>query len=188
MTVKHIYGLILLGTLVFVLGCGQQGNNTDKTDTNQKQDAPAQTQDATKLNIESNTTPEGVTHHFFKAFFSGDDKSAFALLTKKAQTVTKEKFSAQASDTIKWKVRKTTGDANLRQVYVEVEDLNEEGNASREELVFAVKKVDDTWGVSGFSTNGLSVDFEESKAQTTSTTTESNVQVGQVPTAAKPLK
>ncbi|MDO5566905.1 MAG: hypothetical protein Q4G59_09635 [Planctomycetia bacterium] len=188
MTGKYIYGLILLGTLTFVLGCGQQGKDADKAGTDQAQGALPQTQDATKLNIESNTTPEGVTHHFFKAFFSGDDKSAFALLTEKAQAVTKENFSAQASDTIKWKVRKTTGEGDLRQVYVEVEDLNEEGSASREELVFAVKKVENAWGVSGFSTNGLSVDFEESKAQTTSAPAENNVQVGQVPTAAQPLK
>lgn len=180
---------MVLVVLTSMSGCAKSGGEGGQTEAGSPQGVSSQTQQgAANLNIESKATPEGVTHHFFKAFFSGDDKSAFALLTKKAQAVTRDNFSAQASDTIKWKIRKATGEGDQRQIHVDVEDLNEEGNASREELVFAVKKIDNTWGVSGFSTNGLCVDFEESKTASVPASTENNVQVGQAPTGAKPLK
>lgn len=114
----------------------------------------------TSLNIESETTPEGVTQRFFAAFFSGQDEAAWSLLTAKAQEATRENFSAQASDTIEWKVMNKKLENGIAYVFVEVSDLNDEGDRAKEELIFALRNDDQRWGVAGFSAGELAVDFE----------------------------
>lgn len=114
------------------------------------------------LNVDDPNAPEGVVEAFFRSFFNGDDEAAFALLTSKAQEATREQFSAQASDTIKWKAtKKETLDDGRVCVYVDVEDYAETGEIQVEELTFFLSDADGAWRVAGFSVGELAINFEE---------------------------
>ncbi|MBR5244221.1 MAG: hypothetical protein IKW13_08300 [Thermoguttaceae bacterium] len=118
--------------------------------------------EAAPLNVEDAESPEGVVDAFFRSFFKGDDDGAFALLTSKAQEATREQFSAQASDTIKWKATKKVAlDDGRVCVYVDVEDYTETGEIQVEELTFVLSDADGAWRVAGFSVDELAINFEE---------------------------
>lgn len=212
-------GLIMtVGAALMMTGCGGQDAAAPKTDaapaaapataptgTDKAPATPAADQEKkdakapqVKLDINSPATPEGVTHRFFKAFFGGDDATAYSLLTQKAQVATKEKFAAMASDTIKWEVKGVEMNKEAAAVTVKVQDLNEEGKVTTEELVFALRHQEQNWRVAGFFTNGFAVNYEQTKpaaatataqpAQSTAANaTPAPVKVGQNPvTAATP--
>lgn len=155
-----------LGCCLALSGCGGASTDADATpDSN----VPAATENASDgdkeapaLNVENAESPEGVVDAFFRAFFKGDDDGAFALLTSKAQEATREQFSAQASDTIKWKATKKVAlDDGRVCVYVDVEDYTETGEIQVEELTFALSNADGAWRVAGFSVGDLAINFEE---------------------------
>lgn len=156
---QYTAGLALLASLFLFTGCGAEKEPSAPSESatpnaeEPKTDAPA-------LDVESETTPEGVTQHFFAAFFSGQDEAAWELLTVKAQDATRENFSAQASDTIEWKVKSKKIENGIAYVFVEVSDLNDEGERAKEELTFALRNDSKRWGVAGFSAGELAVDFE----------------------------
>ncbi len=161
--------LILLMAMAMTTAgcCGKK----DATSAPKEENAPAGTDqtavEAEELDVVSESTPEGVTNHFFDAFFSGMDEKAWNLLTPDAQEATRETFVAQASDTIKWNITRVKKDGENAYVYVNVSDLNEDGDVASEELIFALRKsAEDSgsanaWGVAGFSAGDLIVNFEE---------------------------
>ncbi|MBQ9129123.1 MAG: hypothetical protein IJY15_15375 [Thermoguttaceae bacterium] len=155
-----------LGFCFALSGCG--GSSTDG-DAAPNSNGPAVESEASKageetssLNVEDAESPEGVVDAFFRSFFRGDDEGAFALLTSKAQEATREQFSAQASDTIKWKATKKAAlDDGRVCVYVDVEDYTETGEIQVEELTFVLSDADGAWRVAGFSVGELAINFEE---------------------------
>ncbi|MBQ8363075.1 MAG: hypothetical protein IJX36_03985, partial [Thermoguttaceae bacterium] len=125
-------------------------------------DANGGAEETAPLNVEDAESPEGVVDAFFRSFFKGDDDGAFALLTSKAQEATREQFSAQASDTIKWKAtKKESLDDGRVCVYVDVEDYTETGEIQVEELTFILSDADGAWRVAGFNVGDLAIDFED---------------------------
>lgn len=155
-----------LGFCFALSGCG--GSSTDDAAPNSnvpaavESDASDAGEESAPLNVEDAESPEGVVDAFFRSFFKGDDDGAFALLTSKAQEATREQFSAQASDTIKWKATKKAAldDGRVR-VYVEVEDYTETGEIQVEELTFILSNADGAWRVAGFNVGDLAIDFED---------------------------
>ncbi len=154
-----------LGFCFALTGCG--GSATDG-DAATGSNVPAATEsdaaggETAPLNVEDSESPEGVVDAFFRSFFKGDDDGAFALLTSKAQEATREQFSAQASDTIKWKAtKKASLDDGRVCVYVDVEDYTETGEIQVEELTFVLSDADGAWRVAGFSVGELAINFEE---------------------------
>ena len=164
MSKRTILLSVALGFCFAFSGCG--GASTDDVAPNA--DAPAATdvdaagETPAPLNVEDAESPEGVVDAFFRSFFKGDDDSAFALLTSKAQEATREQFAAQASDTIKWKATKKAAlDDGRVCVYVDVEDYTETGDIQVEELAFVLSNADGAWRVAGFSVGDLAINFEE---------------------------
>lgn len=152
---------LLLAVSLMAAGCGQ------KSEPQQEGQAPAAEQSASNsLDIRSVETPEGVTNHFFGAFFSGKDTEAWSYLTPEAQKATQESFDAQASDTIRWDVTKVDRDDNSAYVFVNVSDLNDAGDVTSEELIFALRNQQNRWGVAGFSAGDMIVNFEEKVLET----------------------
>ncbi|MBQ7814408.1 MAG: hypothetical protein IJY15_04570 [Thermoguttaceae bacterium] len=158
---------VALGFCFALSGCG--GASTDG-DAAPNSNAPAAVESdasdvgegAAPLNVEDAESPEGVVDAFFRSFFKGDDDGAFALLTSKAQEATREQFSAQASDTIKWKAtKKESLDDGRVCVYVDVEDYTETGEIQVEELTFILSDADGAWRVAGFNVGDLAIDFED---------------------------
>lgn len=156
-----------LGFCLATSGCG--GSSTDgaaapnpSVPAAVESDGSDAGEESTSLNVEDAESPEGVVDAFFRAFFKGDDDGAFALLTSKAQEATREQFSAQASDTIKWKATKKGAlDDGRVCVCVDVEDYTETGEIQVEELTFTLSNADGAWRVAGFSVGDLAIDFED---------------------------
>ena len=159
---------VALGFCFAFSGCGGSSTDADAANAN----APAATdadanggaesETTAPLNVEDPESPEGVVDAFFRSFFKGDDDGAFALLTSRAQEATREQFSAQASDTIKWKATKKAAlDDGRVCVYVDVEDYTETGEIQVEELTFVLSDADGAWRVAGFSVDELTINFEE---------------------------
>jgi len=161
--------VLILVSVVGLAGCGSADKKRDsqapaaKPAAEQSTEKPA---DSAALDIKSDKTPEGVTDRFFAAFFSGQDQEAQNLLTSKAQEMTKENFSAQASDTVAWKITKKETAGQTAYVFVEVSDLNESGERSSEELIFALRQEESRWGIAGFNAGKLAVNFEETAVET----------------------
>jgi len=178
-----------LGFCFALSGCG--GSSTDDAAPNAnvptatESDANDAGGEAAPLNVEDAESPEGVVDAFFRSFFKGDDDGAFALLTSKAQEATREQFSAQASDTIKWKATKKAAlDDGRVCVYVDVEDYTETGEIQVEELTFVLSDADGAWRVAGFSVGDLAVNFEERQIDAVAReddafSTDASVKVGQ---------
>lgn len=154
--------ILLLAATLLPLGC--QKAESPKEDAQ----PAAETHESTALDIRSDKTPEGVTNHFFGAFFSGKDSEAWSYLTPEAQNATKDSFEAQASDTIRWNVTKVDRDNNNAYVYINVSDLNDAGEVTSEELIFALRSESNQWGVAGFSAGDMIVNFEEKVLETVS--------------------
>ncbi|MDO4588041.1 MAG: hypothetical protein Q4C95_12230 [Planctomycetia bacterium] len=163
-----------------MIGCGNKKEEPAKPETatpsQDNKEAASSTNDSASYDANS---PEGVTNQFFEAFFTGNDSAAFALLTPKAQEVTQETFSAEASDTIKWKVTKKRIENGIASVVIDVEDLNDQGEYAKEELVFALKNCQDNWRVAGFTAGNLIVNFEQKLADASDDSQEAPVRVGQ---------
>lgn len=154
--------ILLLAATLLPLGC-------QKAESPEEDAQPAaETHESTALDIRSDKTPEGVTNHFFGAFFSGKDSEAWSYLTPEAQNATKDSFEAQASDTIRWNVTKVDRDNNNAYVYINVSDLNDAGEVTSEELIFALRNESNQWGVAGFSAGDMIVNFEEKVLETVS--------------------
>ena len=167
----------LLAAALLPLGC-------KKAEPPKEESQPAaEAADSTALNIRSDKTPEGVTNHFFGAFFSGKDNEAWSYLTPEAQNATKDSFEAQASDTIRWNVTKVDRDNNNAYVYINVSDLNDAGEVTSEELIFALRNESNQWGVAGFSAGDMIVNFEEKVLETVSVG-EAPTRVSQTPSSA----
>ena len=168
---------LLLAAAFIPLGC-------KKAEPPKEESQPAaEAADSTALNIRSDKTPEGVTNHFFGAFFSGKDNEAWSYLTPEAQNATKDSFEAQASDTIRWNVTKVDRDNNNAYVYINVSDLNDAGEVTSEELIFALRNESNQWGVAGFSAGDMIVNFEEKVLETVSVG-EAPTRVSQTPSSA----
>lgn len=168
---------LLLAAAFLPLGC-------KKIEPPKEESQPAaEAADSTALNIRSDKTPEGVTNHFFGAFFSGKDNEAWSYLTPEAQNATKDSFEAQASDTIRWNVTKVDRDNNNAYVYINVSDLNDAGEVTSEELIFALRNESNQWGVAGFSAGDMIVNFEEKVLETVSVG-EAPTRVSQTPSSA----
>lgn len=156
-----------LGLCFALTGCGGSSSDSDvapnpNAPSATESDANGDNKEAAPLNVEDAESPEGVVDAFFRSFFKGDDEGAFALLTSKAQEATREQFSAQASDTIKWKATKKVALSDGRVcVYVDVEDYTETGEIQVEELTFVLSNADGAWRVAGFSVDELAINFEE---------------------------
>lgn len=158
---------VALGFCFAFSGCG--GASTDDASapnapaaTGTDANGGAESEKAAPLNVEDAESPEGVVDAFFRSFFKGDDDAAFALLTSKAQEATREQFSAQASDTIKWKAKKKAAlDDGRVCVYVDVEDYTETGEIQVEELAFFLSDADGAWRVAGFNVGDLAINFED---------------------------
>ena len=160
---------LLLAAAFLPLGC-------KKAEPPKEESQPAaEAADSTALNIRSDKTPEGVTNHFFGAFFSGKDNEA--------QNATKDSFEAQASDTIRWNVTKVDRDNNNAYVYINVSDLNDAGEVTSEELIFALRNESNQWGVAGFSAGDMIVNFEEKVLETVSVG-DAPTRVSQTPSSA----
>lgn len=167
MSKRTILLSVALGFCFALTGCG--GSSTDgEAASNSSVPSAAETDasnggaESAPLNVEDAESPEGVVDAFFRSFFKGDDDGAFALLTSKAQEATREQFSAQASDTIKWKATKKAAlDDGRVCVYVDVEDYTETGEIQVEELTFVLSDADGAWRVAGFSVGELAINFEE---------------------------
>ena len=167
----------LLAAAFLPLGC-------KKAEPPKEESQPAaEAADSTALNIRSDKTPEGVTNHFFGAFFSGKDNEAWSYLTPEAQNATKDSFEAQASDTIRWNVTKVDRDNNNAYVYINVSDLNDAGEVTSEELIFALRNESNQWGVAGFSAGDMIVNFEEKVLETVSVG-DAPTRVSQTPSSA----
>lgn len=118
--------------------------------------------DDTPLDVDNPKTPEGVVNSFFKTFFSGDDDGAFALLTSRAQEAKRDQFSAQESDTVRWRITKKMKPIQGRVlVFVDVEDYTDSGSIQLDELTFVLTNVDAAWRIAGFSVGELAINFEE---------------------------
>ena len=168
---------LLLAAAFLPLGC-------KKAEPPKEESQPAaEAADSTALNIRSDKTPEGVTNHFFGAFFSGKDNEAWSYLTPEAQNATKDSFEAQASDTIRWNVTKVDRDNNNAYVYINVSDLNDAGEVTSEELIFALRNESNQWGVAGFSAGDMIVNFEE-KVLATVSVGDAPTRVSQTPSSA----
>ncbi len=168
---------LLLAAAFLPLGC-------KKAEPPKEESQPAtEAADSTALNIRSDKTPEGVTNHFFGAFFSGKDNEAWSYLTPEAQNATKDSFEAQASDTIRWNVTKVDRDNNNAYVYINVSDLNDAGEVTSEELIFALRNESNQWGVAGFSAGDMIVNFEEKVLETVSVG-DAPTRVSQTPSSA----
>ncbi len=168
---------LLLAAAFIPLGC-------KKAEPPKEESQPAaEAADSTALNIRSDKTPEGVTNHFFGAFFSGKDNEAWSYLTPEAQNATKDSFEAQASDTIRWNVTKVDRDNNNAYVYINVSDLNDAGEVTSEELIFALRNESNQWGVAGFSAGDMIVNFEEKVLETVSVG-DAPTRVSQTPSSA----
>ena len=153
---------LLMAAALLPLGC-------QKAEPPKEESQPAaESGEKTALDIRSDKTPEGVTNHFFGAFFSGKDSEAWSYLTPEAQNATKDSFEAQASDTIRWNVTKVDRDNNNAYVYIKVSDLNDAGEVTNEELIFALRNESNQWGVAGFSAGDMIVNFEEKVLETVS--------------------
>lgn len=156
-----------LGFCFTLSGCGGASTDGDAAPNSSvpaatDSDASGDGSETAPLNVEDAESPEGVVDAFFRSFFKGDDEGAFALLTSKAQDATREQFSAQASDTIKWKATKKVAlDDGRVCVYVDVEDYTETGEIQVEELTFLLSDADGAWRVAGFSVDELAINFEE---------------------------
>ena len=168
---------LLLTAALLSLGCRKA--EPPKQETEPAAEATA----STALDIRSDKTPEGVTNHFFGAFFSGKDSEAWSYLTPEAQSATKDSFEAQASDTIRWNVTKVDRDNNNAYVYINVSDLNDAGDVTSEELIFALRNESNQWGVAGFSAGDMIVNFEEKVLETVSVG-ETPARVSQNPSGA----
>ena len=175
-----------LSTLAFLMtavllagGCGKKAEPTNE----HTEPVPAEQSDSTALDLRSDKTPEGVTNHFFGAFFSGKDSEAWAYLTQEAQQATKDSFEAQASDTIRWNITKVDRDNNNAYVYINVRDLNDSGDVTSEELIFALRNEASKWGVAGFSAGDMIVNFEEKVLETVNSV-ETPTRVSQNPNGA----
>ena len=153
---------LLLAALLAASGCGK------KSQAPEESQPASESAESTALDIRSDRTPEGVTNHFFGAFFSGKDSEAWSYLTEEAQQATKDSFEAQASDTIRWNVTKVDRDNSNAYVYINVSDLNDAGDVTSEELIFALRNEQDKWGVAGFSAGDMIVNFEEKVLETVS--------------------
>ena len=168
---------LLLAAAFLPLGC-------KKAEPPKEESQPAaEAADSTALNIRSDKTPEGVTNHFFGAFFSGKDNEAWSYLTPEAQNATKDSFEAQASDTIRWNVTKVDRDNNNAYVYINVSDLNDAGEVTSEELIFALRNESNQWGVAGFSAGDMIVNLEEKVLETVSVG-DAPTRVSQTPSSA----
>lgn len=174
--------IALILSSVLLAGCGQKadtsGGNTEPAPAPQADNTSAQ------LDIRSFDTPEGVTNHFFGAFFSGKDNEAWSYLTTEAQKATKDSFEAQASDTIRWNVSKVDRDNANAYVFVNVSDLNDAGDVTSEELIFALRNEQNKWGVAGFSAGDMIVNFEEKVLETVNVNENNPTRVGQNPNGA----
>ena len=162
---------VAMGVVVFS-GCGG-GNQSSSDAPSTGQPAATETtgaagEESKSLDTSSASTPEGVTNLFFQAFFSGQDKKAWSLLTEKAQIATKENFIAQASDTVDWNITRKSLENDMAYIFVDVSDLTESGDRSTEELVFALRQDGNRWGVAGFSAGNLAVNFEETAVESLS--------------------
>lgn len=167
----------LLAVALLPLGC-------KKAEPPKEESQPAaEAADSAALDIRSDKTPEGVTNHFFGAFFSGKDNEAWSYLTPEAQNATKDSFEAQASDTIRWNVTKVDRDNNNAYVYINVSDLNDAGEVTSEELIFALRNESNQWGVAGFSAGDMIVNFEEKVLETVSVS-DTPTRVSQTPGSA----
>lgn len=190
MSKRTIWLGVALGFCFALTGCGGSATDGDAaTDSNvpaaTESDATDAGDETAPLNVEDKESPEGVVDAFFRSFFKGDDDGAFALLTSKAQEATREQFSAQASDTIKWKATKKAAlDDGRVCVYVDVEDYTETGEIQVEELTFVLSDADGAWRVAGFSVGELAINFEERQINAVAQeddafSTDSAVKVGQ---------
>lgn len=175
---------------MFYTGCGKQADQKISHTTTSSEDPRFINENASadpNLKIDSSESAEGITNQFFKSFFGGDDKTAFALLTPKAQETTRNTFTASANDTIKWKIMKKIEENDHARVYVNVHDLNEDGSISKEELVFTLGKNDQRWGVAGFTAGDLNVSFE-SVQNPNQNPDPNHVQIGQSPVSQKDIR
>ncbi|MDO5580022.1 MAG: hypothetical protein Q4G69_02710 [Planctomycetia bacterium] len=180
---RNIMIVFFLVIPLFYTGCGKQNSPEISKTAIPSKDSPTSKESPSadpNLNIDSKESAEGITNQFFKSFFGGDDKTAFALLTPKAQSATRNTFTASANDTIKWKIMKKTENQDHALVYVNVHDLNEDGSISKEELVFSLNKSEEHWGVAGFTAGDLTVSFETVQNPAEKTGTD-HVQIGQSP-------
>lgn len=158
---KNIWLAAALPLIFCVLtGCGK------KTDEAAPVGDPTQTHDAVSSEPKSETSPEGVMDRFLATFFSGKDKEAWSLLTPKAQDATGDNFAAMASDTVAWEITKKTVSGDLAYLFVNVSDLTDTGDRSKEELIFVLRCNDNRWGVAGFNAGELAVDYEQTVVET----------------------
>lgn len=122
--------------------------------------------DNSPLEVDNPEAPEGVVNLFFKTFFSGDDDGAFALLTSRAQMVKRDRFLAQESSTVRWRITKKMKPIRGRVlVLVEVEDYTDSGSIQMDELTFVLTNDDLEWRIAGFSVGDLAVNFEGVKQE-----------------------
>ena len=168
---------LLLAALLVTGGCGKKAQAPEESQP------AAESAESAALDIRSDRTPEGVTNHFFGAFFSGKDSEAWSYLTEEAQRATKDSFEAQASDTIRWNVTKVDRDSSNAYVYINVSDLNDAGDVTSEELIFALRNENSKWGVAGFSAGDMIVNFEEKVLETVSVS-DAPTRVSQTPGSA----
>lgn len=172
--------LLILPLLCLAVGCSRCGGDASKTPTpkvesggnasSESNDQSDYEIDRSEIEIENLDAPEGVVNEFFKTFFSGDDEGAFALLSSKARDAQRDQFSAQKSDTIRWRVsQKSKAKRGAVHVWVDVEDFTDSGDIQMDSLTFML--VDDMgkWRVAGFQVGDLAVNFEESIIASTET-------------------
>lgn len=163
MKVKIVLVFLCVSALISFIGCGAADNKS--VSPNEATEGTGTDSSAT-LDIQSKETPEGVADRFFTAFFSGQDEEARALLTVQAQEATRESFMTQASDTIRWNIVKKSQAESSAFVFIDVNDLNDEGKMEKEEMIFVLKNQDGRWGVAGFSAGDLAINYEETPNET----------------------
>lgn len=178
---------LLLGLSVWT-GCGQKPQETPaETPSAPSSDAnSADSNDVSRLDLKSETSPEGVMDRFLATFFSGKDSEAWALLTPKAQNATENSFTAMASDTVKWNITKKTIAGDLAYIFVNVSDLTETGDRSNEELIFVLRCTQSRWGVAGFNAGKMAVDYEQTAVETYEAPETGAVESAELPDAGKP--
>lgn len=160
MRYRTLSAFILFFAAAFTLvGCDRKESAPPK-ENEEAAAASEQVSTDDPLDVASTETPEGVTHHFFDAFFSGQDDEARSYLTTDAQTATQETFEAQASDTIRWNVTKVDRDGDNAYVFLKVSDLDDEGDMASEEMIFALRNEREKWRIAGFSAGDMIVNFE----------------------------
>ena len=157
----------LMAALTLLVGCGSGDAGTETSNGTPSEQSVSSsgekeglTQDATPLDVETASTPEGVVN----AFFRGDSEGAFMLLSERARDAQSENFVAQASESIRWRVvekSKINSEGRVF-VWVEVEDYAESGKVQRDTLTFEMTRDGDDWRVAGFNVGDVAVDFEES--------------------------